>query len=299
MKDYRLITSIYELNDIKKVAHAGITTVIVGTPFFSVRSTCHFDDEQLLNAKELCRENELELYVLVNRFFVEKELIKLREQLQKLKSLDVDGIYFTDMAVYYEARNLEMEDMLIYNPDTILTDSEDIKAYLELGIKSCTIAKEITLDEMVRIGRKVKEELEVFVHGRLNMMHSKRNLLTNYMQFLDRDIDLRNRYDLYLMEETREEHMPIVEDETGTHVFTGFTLCTFEEIDCLFNSGIRNFRIEALFNDIDYVCKTAADYCDVLADKKDGRTLFHQYQQEYPEQNITKGFLYKKTGLTK
>ncbi len=29
------------------------------------------------------------------------------------------------------------------------------------------------------------------------------------------------------MEEHRDEHMPIVEDETGTHVFTGFTLSSF------------------------------------------------------------------------
>ena len=32
------------------------------------------------------------------------------------------------------------------------------------------------------------------------------------------------------MEETRDEHMPIMEDEFGTHVFSGYTLASFMEI---------------------------------------------------------------------
>ena len=150
-----IIASPYEIGDIIKLKQAGATSVIIGTPFFSVRSVSQFDNEELKTIKIICLENELEMYVLMNRFFVEEELLHLRQQLQFLKEIDVDGIYFTDMGVYYEAEKLQMAHILIYNPDTILTNHLDINEYSELGIKMCTLSKEITLEDMVKIASKV------------------------------------------------------------------------------------------------------------------------------------------------
>ena len=124
------------------------------------------------------------MYVLVNRFFVEEELEALREHLQRLKDLDVDGIYYGDEGVYQEAKALGIENRLIYNPDTLITNHSDVQYYLDEGISMVTISKEITLDEICAIAKKVQGECEVIIHGRLNMMHSKRNLLSNYFSFL-------------------------------------------------------------------------------------------------------------------
>lgn len=294
-----VIASPKEIGDIIKLKQAGANSVILGTPFFSVRAVSHFDNETLKEIKKICIYNEIQMYVLMNRFFVEEELKALRTQLAYLKDIDVDGIYFTDMGVFYEAEKLGLQNKLIYNPDTIITNHLDVNAYLALGLKMCTLSKEITLEDMVKMGKQIKGESEVIVHGRLNMMHSKRNLLTNYMQFLNKDIDLRDKQDLYLMEESREEHMPIVEDEHGTHVYTGFTLCSFEEIEDLIKAGIRNFRIESMFMDIEAIVQIIQDYCKVIEDPERGRELYQKYQTEYPQENITKGFLYKKTGLVK
>lgn len=294
-----LIASPFELEDIEKLKKAGVTSVILGTPFFSVRSTCHFTDEELAQARDICQNLNLQCYILLNRFFVENELEALRKHLQYLKTLDVEGIYFTDMSVFYEAKQLKMQDKMIYNPDTILTNSADVQAYMQLGMKMCTLSKEITLEDMIKIGNKTHCELEVIVHGRLNMMHSKRNLLTNYMLFLNKDIDLKEKYDLYLMEENREEHMPIIEDEQGTHIYTGFTLCSFEEVEDIINAGIFNLRIESMFHSIDEVCQILSDYRKVIENPAGGREMYRVYEKQYPKQNITKGFLYKKTGLLK
>lgn len=296
---YEITTSIYEIEDIEKLNKVNVGCVILGTPFYSVRSTNHLSNEELKQAIEKCHKLKMKAYVLMNRFFVEKELERLEEQMAYLKELKPDGIYFTDLSVYTIAKSLGMESLLIYNPDTIMTNSNDIKAYLNLGIKMVNVSKEITLDEMVRIGESVKGNLEVFVHGRLNMMHSKRHLLTNYMEFLGKDLDLRDKDDLYLMEENRDEHMPIIEDEHGTHVFTGFTLCSFEEILDLYNAGITNYRIETLFKSIDEICEIVSDYHKVLNKEVKGKDMFEKYRLSFKEENITKGFMYKKTGLLK
>lgn len=295
----RIIASLYELSDIEKLSNAGADAVVVGSCFYSVRSSSFLSMEQIKEAKVLCRKHQMELYVLVNRICMEDELALVKKHLEALKEIDVDGIYFSDMGVFQIACELNMASKMMYNPDTILTNANDIQAYLDLGMKMCTLSKEITLEDMVSIGNKVKGNVEAIIHGRLHMMHSKRNLLSNYMTFLKKDKNLKNNMHLYLMEETRDEHMPIIEDEHGTHVFTGFTLCSFEEIEDLLNAHIMNLRVESLFMDIDEICKIIKDYRKVIEDPAKGREMYQEYQKMYPQENITKGFLYKKTGLLK
>lgn len=295
----RIIASPYCMEDITKLKEVNTAAIVVGMPFFSVRAVTHFNNEQLQEVRALTKVLNMEMYVLMNRFFVEEEIEALRTQLAFLKEVGVDGIYFTDMGVFEEARNLDMHSLLIYNPDTLLTNHNDVQTYLDLGIKMCTLAKEITLENMVKIAKQTKGEKEVIVHGRLNMMHSKRTLLTNYMKFLDKDVHVKDVYTLYLKEENREECMPIVEDEHGTHVYTGFTLCTYEEVDDLINAGITNLRVESMFMDIDELCEVIKDYHEVIENPAGGRSMYQKYQTKYPQENVTKGFLYKKTGLLK
>lgn len=294
-----IIVSPYTIEDIYKLKQAGATSIIVGSDFFSVSNVADFKEDEIRQVKQICVDLHMQCYVLMNRFFMSHELKEVRRYLQFLKDLQVDGIYFTDMGIYYEAKQLGMESILIYNPDTMLTNHKDVQAYLNLGVKMGTISKEITLEDMVQIAHKVKGEMEVVIHGRLNMMHSKRMLLSNYMRFLKKDITIQNDKTLYLMEEHRDEHMPIFEDSQGTHIYTGFTLASFEEVVDLVGAGIHNLRIETMFLDIEEVCQIIQDYLYVLVHPHEGREMFKKYEASRIEQHISKGFLYKKTGATK
>lgn len=293
------ITTPYALEDIQKLKESGSTAVVIGTPFFSVRSVCQFPVDALATLKKECEKHDVKMYVLVNRFFVEEEIEPLRAHLRLLKELDVDGIYFGDECVLYEAEVLGMKDKLIYNPDTLITNHGDVQYYLDEGIKMVTISKEITLSEICTIAQKTTGNCEVLIHGRLNMLHSKRNLLTNYMSFLEREDKVHDNMHLYIMEEKREEKMPILEDETGTHIFSGFTLASFEELQDMVNAGIRHFRIDGIFHDIAYVLEALTLYKEVLEGKRKGHETFVEYQKQYASDHVTHGFYYTKTSKVK
>ena len=293
------IVTPFAFEDLAKVKAHGADSVLIGTPFFSVRCVYAFAVEELQAIKKECERLSLRMYVAVNRFFVEEELPALRQHLHLLKELDVDGIYYGDECVLLEAEHFDLKKKLIYNPDTLITNHSDVQYYLDEGIQMVTISKEITLQEMCEIGRLTDGECEVILHGRLNMMHSKRNLLSSYMSFIGKNEQVRNNYDLYLMEENREEHMPIVEDETGTHVFTGFTLPSFEEIQELLNSGIRHFRIDGMFHDIAYVLEALDLYHAILNKEKDATAVFAAYAKKYEKDHVTHGFYYTKTSKVK
>lgn len=294
-----LITTPYAIEDLKVLKEAGSSSVIIATPFFSVRGVHEFAVEELPVIKKKCETLGLRMYVLVNRFFMEEELDALRSHLAMLKTLQVDGIYYGDEAVLYEAQRLGMKQRLIYNPDTLITNHSDVRYYLSEGIQMVTLSKEITLEEICAIAKTAPEKCEVILHGRLNMMHSKRPLLSNYMSFLQRKEQVRNNRQLYLTEESREEHMPILEDDSGTHVFSGFTLASFAEILSMAEAGICHFRIDGIFHDLPYVCEALSLYKAVLEGRRKGDEVFAEYAKKYAQDNVTHGFYYTKTSKVK
>ncbi|OCN04392.1 hypothetical protein A4S06_11270 [Erysipelotrichaceae bacterium MTC7] len=294
-----IIVSPYTLADIEKLYDAGATSILVGIDAFPFASTIYVNHDELKEARKQTKALGMNLYVNLNAFFMEHDIDVLVKELKVLKDVGVDGIYFTDLAVYTEAKKLDMTDLLIYNPDTLLTNHLDVQEYLNLGLQMCTLASEITLEDVVSIASKVTGRVEVIVHGRLSMMHSKRTLLTNYMRFINSDHPVVDNKRLYLIEEKRDDHMPIFEDVSGTHMYTGFTLASFEEMDDFVKAGIRDFRIESMFSNVDELCRIIKDYRYVLKHPESGRAFYQEYERNFVEQHITKGFLYTKTGAKK
>ena len=93
--------------------------------------------------------------------------------------------------------------------------------------------------------------------------------------------------------------MPIVEDDLGTHVFSGYTLVSFEEIKQLAQSGIRHVRIDGIFHDLDYVCKALSLYQAVLSNEMSGAQAKEEFDKCYPDNHATSGFYYVKTSKVK
>ena len=150
------IATPFAFGDIEKLKTAGAQSVLIAVPFFSARGAACFPIEELPDIKAECVRCQISMYVLVNRIFVEEELERLRDFLKLLKELDVEGIYYGDEGVLYEAARLDMKDRLIYNPDTLITNAMDMQYYLDEGIRMATISKEITLQEMCTVARDVQ-----------------------------------------------------------------------------------------------------------------------------------------------
>lgn len=292
------IATPFQMEDLHKLKEAGANSVVISTPFFSVRGAGYFEREALPCVKKQCESLGLAMLVMVNRFFTEEELPKLIEFLKELKTLQVDGIYYGDECVLYEAKKLNMVDKLIYNPDTLITNHADVQFYLDEGISMVSISKEITKDEICEIAHQVQGNIEIIIHGRVNMMHSKRNLISNYLEFIHQPQDIKGKRSLYIMEETREDHMPIMEDEFGTHVFSGYTLASFMEIKDFVDAGICHMRIDGIFHDIDYVCEALRLYHDIL-NGSDAKEIDEMYHEKYKEDHVTSGFYYTKTSKVK
>lgn len=294
------ITTLFSKEDIVKLHEVHVKSVLVGIPYYATRCAAYIPLAELKTIKEECLKYDMNVYVVVNRMFTEEELPKLDQCLQYLKMIDVDGIYYGDEGVFYKAKQLGIAHKLIYNPDTLITNSKDIQYYLDEGIQYVSLAKELSLEEIGEICKHCDaSKLEMVIHGRLNMMHSKRSLLTNYMNFLNRDHTMKHNMHLRIKEEQREDLMPIVEDDLGVNVYTGFTLNSFEEIHQLLDMGIGHMRIEGIFHDLDYEIEAIKTYRECIKRKNQIKDMKRAYKKKYANDHVSEGFYYTKTYLMK
>ncbi len=289
----KLTMDCFNINHLNLYKENHVDRIIVSYDEVSVRSVLVLNKNELKKVVDDAHDIGLEVALNMLNFMMEEKIDSFKDVLLYCKEINVDYIYYSDMGVYQLASEIGIQDKLIYQPTTLIASSLDANHYLDLGIHSVVLSREITFEEMKHILEKCNA-CEVGVFGYNAMMHSKRKLLTSYFEFcgLENKSDSK---DLYLMEENRSERMPVFEDETGTHVLSGSVFSMFKELSEL----NCDFKIEGIHLNEVFVLKVASDVYSIACGNACGKELFDSYVEAYPELNITDGFMYKKTSLVK
>lgn len=294
---YELISTILKIEDIYKLKEAFATGIVVGESFHGTRLTKAFNLQEIREINTICEKLSLKLYIKMNRIYLDEEFRQAEKYLMFLKQLTVEGIFFNDLGLYGIAKNFDMHNKLIYDPDTIVTNHYDVNYHLNKGLYGVVLSKEITKEEMMMIAEKAIGKVGVIIHGYLNMSYSKRDLITNYFEFINKSFDIKGKRDLYLIEENREGKMPIIEDEQGTMVFTDYIQESFDEVQELYASGVKMFIVDGIFLDSQVVIDAVEGYSELLSGSiKDIKT---DYLKKYEGLPFSTGYMEKATNLVK
>ncbi len=292
------ITTLIESAHLTSLKDAGITTVLIGERSCATRIPSYFSWEEIKQIKQTCDKLGLKLGAMMNCIFFDSQIDNCAQVLKEYANIGVDCIEYSDPCVYIEAQKQGLTHLLTYNPDTLNCNYLDVQAMLDTGIKSAVLSKEITCDEMVEIRENTQGEIEAIVFGRQVMSYSKRRMLTNYMEYLGKNIDLHNKKDLWLIETTRSGRMPIIQDEHGTAIFSETTLGAYEYVTRIVTSGITRLRLDNQFIDHDVFILCCKAFKEVLFGAN-GKEVFDQINQNYPQLNLSSGYMNQKTNLVK
>lgn len=265
-----LVSTISTIESLPLFKEAGIDGVIVSIPHFSIRTLTTVSLEALPIWKKACQSLNMELYINMTKFIMEEEIEELKNTLSYLKQIDVDGIYYGDEAIYYEAKQIGLENRLIYQPETLVTSFADVSFYESLGIKAVSLAHELSLDEIVTIAGH-SSLVEVLIHGYFSILYSRRPLVKNYLHYMNKEYS-EKKYEL--IESTREERMPLIQDKEGTYIFSSQPLQSFQELSTLKEAGIHRFRIDSIFMEEEEVLQAAKAYRSILDQQQDSKTIF-------------------------
>jgi putative protease len=287
----KLCVTPFHLDDIEVLINNGADIILLGNEQFANRLNSSFTIDEIQVAANQIHHLEKELFVNINLIVHHDDLEPLNQFLDELIKANVDGILFSDLAVYQLAKEKGIVNKLIYHPETLITNTFDSLFWHKQGIKGVIIAKEITLDDIKLIIDTKHTEIGLIGHGQLNMFHSRRPLVENFMKYNDQDYkQVIASKNLRLVEELRSEVYPIVQDNHGTHIFRDKTLESFLEINELTN--LDYFIIDGLFRDQAYVVEMVQAY-NILRKNYDqtyAKKLREKYQEDHDQ-----GFYYKKT----
>ena len=110
----------------------------------------------------------------------------------------------SDLGALNEGIKLGIENRIIYNPETMITNYLDFNEYSSLGVLSCGVSSEITLSDLKLIYEKNNKSIFYQVFGRRLMFYSRRHLISLYET---KNNDKYPHVDAYLKESTRQDYL--------------------------------------------------------------------------------------------
>ncbi|SHH16661.1 peptidase U32 family protein [Clostridium grantii] len=245
----------------------GADAVYLGGNRLNLRALANnFEKEDLIEGIEYAHARGKKVYVTLNVFPHNEDLIGLEEYLIELYKLKVDAIIVSDPGIIMTAREVipEMEIHLSTQANNVNWKSAQF--WHNFGVKRIVLARELKLEDINEFRQKLPLScgLEAFVHGSMCMSYSGRCLLSNYMT--GRDANRGKcaqpcRYEYRLMEEKRPgEYFPVYEDERGTYIMNSKDLCMIRYIPELIKAGVDSFKIEGRMKSVFYVASVVKAY---------------------------------------
>lgn len=267
MKKPELLAPAGNLEKLKMAINFGADAVYLGGSKLNLRAFAdNFTDDELKEALKYAHERGKRVFVTINVFPHNEDLIGLEEYLKKLYELKVDAILVSDPGIIMTARETVPDLELHLSTQANNVNWKSAQFWHKQGVKRIVLARELSLTEIKEIRNKLPEdcEIEAFVHGSMCMSYSGRCVISNYMTGRDSNrgqCAQPCRYKYYLMEEKRpNEYFPILEDERGTYILNSKDLCMIEYIPELVEAGINSFKIEGRMKSPYYVASIVKAY---------------------------------------
>ncbi len=255
----------------------GADAVYLAGKNFGLRAQSgNFSMEELAESIAFAHDHGVRCYITMNIFAHEGDFAGLEETVLAYEASGADALIVSDAGLFRRIRQLCPQMEIHISTQASVTNAESCLFWYELGAKRIVLARELTLEEIVAIRRKIPAELELeaFVHGAMCMAYSGRCLLSDF--YTGRSANkgacaqpCRWGYKAEkpeplvqeVYEEKRPEHPLLVEeDERGSYIFNSRDLCLIDYIPELVKAGINSFKIEGRMKGAFYAAATVKAY---------------------------------------
>lgn len=163
---------------------AGADAVYLGMKSFGARAySDNFDRDNLKEAVSYAHIRGVKVYVTVNTIVFEDEFEEVKETLQFLNQVGVDGVIVQDLGVFRYATET-FQDMEVHCSTQMgIDDLEGALLCKELGAKRIVLAREADIAKVKEIKEKAKIPVEIFVHGALCISYSGNCLMSGLIGY--------------------------------------------------------------------------------------------------------------------
>ena len=271
---------------LKAAISNGCDAIYLGMQKFGARAySSNFDFESLKEAIEYAHLRDVKIFVTMNTILFEDEIEEMKEHMQKLSEIGVDGIIVQDLAAldYLVENFVDVEAHC--STQMGIDDLEGTLLLKQLGSDRVVLSREVEIEKVKEIRKAADIPLEIFVHGALCVSYSGNCLMSGLIGYRSGN---RGR----CVGSCRKEY-ELINTVTDTSLGRSYILSTkdlntIDNIDEL--RGIDSLKIEGRMKEPAYVANVVSKYrmaLDGKITKKDKEDLFKTFNRTY-----TKGYLF-------
>src|SRR5699024_255450 len=189
------------------------------------KASKNFSLEEIEEGIQFAHARGKKVYITLNIVPHDKDVDGLEEYVKELYELNVDAVIVSDPGIFSIIKRTVPDLQIHISTQASVTNYETIMFWYNLGARRVVLARELSLEEIEYITKRIPKDLEIeaFVHGAMCISYSGRCLLSNYMTGRDANMGECTqpcRYKYHLMEEKRPgQYFPVYEDDEGTFIF--------------------------------------------------------------------------------
>ncbi|MDD7771241.1 MAG: U32 family peptidase [Firmicutes bacterium] len=294
------------MEKLKMAVLYGADAVYLAGTSFGMRSFAgNFTPEELPQAVSYAHSHGVKVHATVNTMARNDEVERLPAHLELLDASGVDALIVADLGAFRLAEKYAPHCQRHISTQVSVANFASAEAWYALGAKRVVLARELSMDEIRQIRRRVPAglELEVFAHGAMCVSYSGRCLLSNYMTGRDSNRGACAqpcRYQYALVEEKRPgEYFPVFEDEKGTYIMNSRDMCMIDHVDDLMDAGVDCLKIEGRAKSAYYAAIVTGAYRHVIDDVAAGRPVSAVWRDEVEKvshRHYSTGFFYGQPG---
>ena len=306
MRKIELLSPAGDMERLKMSVLYGADAVYLAGTDFGLRSFAgNFTPEELPVAVKFAHDHGVKVHVTVNTMPRNDEIVNLPPNLERLNDAGVDALIVADMGAFTLAGKYAPNCQRHISTQQSIANYECAQAWYDLGASRVVLARELNLEEIREIRRKVdpKLEIETFGHGAMCVSYSGRCLLSNYMTGRDSNRGACAqpcRYQYALVEEKRPgEFFPVYEDEKGTYILNSRDMCMIDHLGDLMDAGVDCIKIEGRAKSAYYAAIVTGAYRHCIDDIVAGREIDPVWRDEVEHVShriYSTGFYYGQPG---
>lgn len=274
MKKIELLAPAGDLERLKIALLYGADAVYIGGLFNLRANTPNFSLDEIKEGVRYAHKMGKKVYVTLNIALHNKEYVKVKDYLIKLKDIGVDAIIISDPAIIDLNKDVGLSIHLSTQNSTL--NSKAISFWKDMGVERIVLARECSredIEKLVNLGT----QIEVFIHGAMCASYSGRCVLSNYLTNRDSNRGgcsqiCRWDFDLYKDDKLLKGDKP-------------FTFCTKDlsmakYIPDLIDMGVDSFKIEGRMRSIYYIATVVKVYRQIIDEYCNDKHNY-EYNLEY------------------
>jgi len=224
----------------------------------------NFKLEDLNKIVKTCHDNNIKAYLTTNIIIYENELELTKKIFTKAFEAEIDAVIIHDIGAIELAKDKGLKFHV--STQANISNSHTAKFYQSLGAERLILARELSLEQIKEIKRKIKEcELEVFVHGAQCTSISGRCYFSaetcnsqDYSANRGKCVQpCRRRWRVY-----DDQNNELLYD--GKFFINAKDLCLIEHVPKLIEANIDAFKIEGRMRDPIYAEEVTACYSEAI-----------------------------------